>query len=59
MQNMSSLNFGDCNQYHLAKLMFCKIAKLYTFCSTFFPVPVNYEKEVTLISVSSNLFYLD
>lgn len=41
-----SLHSGDCNQYHLATLMFCTITKLYTFCYTFCPVPVNYEKEV-------------
>jgi hypothetical protein len=31
-RSMLSVHFGDCNQYHLAKLMFCTIAKLYTFC---------------------------
>lgn len=41
-----SLHFGDCNQYCLAKLMFCTITKLYTFCYTFCLVTVNYKKEV-------------
>ena len=47
VKNILGPHFGDCNTYHLAKLMFCTITKLYTFCYTFFPpVPVNYAKEV-------------
>lgn len=41
-----SLHSGDCNQYCLAKLMFCTKTKLYTFCYTFCLVTVNYEKKV-------------
>lgn len=57
VKSMLSLHFGDYTQYRHAKLMFCTITKLYTLCYTFFPVPVNYEKEVKiLLSVSSNIF---
>lgn len=46
VKSMLSLHSGDYNQYRHAKLMFCTITKLYTLCYTFFPVPVNYAKEV-------------
>lgn len=35
-KNTLSLHFGDYNRYCLAKLMFCTITKLYTFCHIFF-----------------------
>ena len=37
VKNILGPHFGDCNPYHLAKLMFCTITKLYTFCYTFPP----------------------
>lgn len=46
MKSVLSPPLGDRNQYRLATLMFCTFTKLYTFCYTFFPFPVNYEKEV-------------
>lgn len=33
--NSVSLHSGDCNQYHLAKLMVCTITKLYKFVILF------------------------
>lgn len=36
VKNTLRLHFGDYNQYRLAKLMFCTIITLYTFCYTFF-----------------------
>lgn len=36
VKNTLRLHFGDYNQYRLAKLMFCTITTLYTFCYTFF-----------------------
>ena len=37
VKNILAPHFGDCNPCHLAKLMFCTITKLYTFCYTFSP----------------------
>lgn len=59
MKNILGPHFGDCNPYHLAKLMFCTITKLYTFCYTFPPpVPVNYEKEVNTDKCKRNYFFV-
>lgn len=57
VKSISSVHFGDCNQYQCFVQLLLNCIHFVT--QYFFPLSVNMKRKLMLISVNSNLFYLE